>query len=115
MKTLIVFTLLMLAFKAPQSITGKWETLQPGGNTLGMVFKADNHFEGYINRKPFVSGTYTFEDDIIIMNGDGCINMPGKYRIHFLKNTGAIRWEVINDSCTDRKKGLDNIVFTRIQ
>jgi hypothetical protein len=115
MKSLVVLTLLLFAFTAPQSITGRWETIQPGGNTLGMIFKPDNHFEGYINRKPFVSGTYTFNDNTIVMNGNGCIDILGKYRIHFLKNTDAILWEVISDNCAARKKGLDNVVFSRIQ
>jgi len=115
MRLLVVFTLVLLAFKTPQTITGRWETIQPGGNTLGMIFKPDNHFEGYVNKKPFVSGTYIFSHNTIILNGNGCIDMPGKYRINFLKNIDSILWEVISDSCAARKKGLDNVVFSRIQ
>lgn len=114
MKELILgFVFVLFVLNISHSIVGRWETIQPDGNKLGMVFKPNDHFEGYINKKPFVSGTYTFSDDIIIMNGNGCINMPGKYRIHFYGNADSIRWEEISDECAARKKGLNDIVFER--
>lgn len=90
----IIYALMQLAINAPGSITGRWETHQVNESILCMVFKPDNHFEGYINKKPFVSGTYTFQNDTIYMDGNGCINMPGKYKIYFLGNADSIRWEL---------------------
>lgn len=42
-----------------------------------MVFKADNSFEGYVNRKPFVTGNYVLTDSIFSFIDNGCNGIKG--------------------------------------
>src|SRR6476620_8607514 len=53
-------------------LIGRWES-KPSekGNVTGVVFK-DSTFEGYVNKKPFVSGAYKLENDIFSFVDNGC-------------------------------------------
>ncbi|HYJ38504.1 MAG TPA: hypothetical protein VEV87_07790 [Chitinophagaceae bacterium] len=48
--------ILFFAFVPGDKLVGRWETKpSANGHTTGVVFKADGAFEGYVNKKPFVS------------------------------------------------------------
>jgi len=118
MKTILMsaIVLTMMAFVTKDKLTGRWET-KPSekGNITGTVFKADNTFEVYINRKPFVSGTYTLQDSIFSFVDNGCEGKKGIYKIIFFSNEDSIRFVPVSDSCEQRKNGMSRTVMGRVR
>lgn len=118
MKTilLILMTCVFVSFANEDKLTGRWQSYPSDkGNVTGIVFKADNSFEGYVNRKPFVTGTYTFKDSIFSFVDNGCDGMQGVYRIIFFSRDDSIRFEPVMDSCIERKKGMSRLVMGRVK
>jgi len=117
MKTILItaaFTIL-LAFTPPDKLTGRWQSKPSSkGNVTGVVFKADNTFEGFVNKKPFVSGIYTFRDSIFSFTDNGCNGMRGIYKVIFFSNSDSLRFEVISDSCKERKEGMLRLVMGKV-
>ena len=118
MKTALVSILLIIIL--PQLFTsneleGRWESRLPDGNILGVMFKPDNSIEGYFNKKPFFSGTYTFKDTLLSFKDNGCEEIQGVYKIFFFSNADSIRWEVISDSCRGRREGMNNLIFGKVR
>lgn len=97
-------------------LTGRWET-RPSekGNTTGVVFKPDNSFEGYVNKKPFVTGKYTLQNNTFSFTDNGCEGKEGVYKAIFFSNSDSLRFECIADSCSERKKGMTTMVFGRVK
>lgn len=107
---------LLFAFTATDKLTGRWETQRSvNGNVTGVVFKSDYTFEGYINKKPFVSGTYKLQDSIFSFQDNGCNGITGVYAIHFFSNLDSMRLVAIGDSCTERKQGMERLVLGRVK
>ena len=106
----------LFSFTSTGSILGKWET-KPSekGNVTRVIFKADNSFEAYINKKPFASGTYTVEDDVLSFIDNGCNGAKGVYKIIYFSNTDSMRFEHVTDTCTDRKNGMIRLILGRIK
>ena len=56
MKALIISlaTILFFAFTSEDMLTGRWET-KPSekGNVTGVIFRADNSFEAYVNKRNY--------------------------------------------------------------
>lgn len=97
-------------------LSGRWESKpSPKGNVTGVVFKTDQTFEGYVNRKPFVSGTYTFEDNIFTFTDNGCEGKRGVYKVFFFSNADSLRFVPIADSCIERKEGMSKLVMGRVK
>ncbi|MBC7888562.1 MAG: hypothetical protein H7Z13_11835 [Ferruginibacter sp.] len=104
-----------LAFTAADKLTGRWETKPSSkGNVTGIVFKPDNSFEGYINKKPFFSGTYTLKDSIFSFFDNGCVGVQGSYKIIYFSNADSVRFEYISDSCDRRRDGISRMVLGRV-
>ena len=116
-KMLISATIVALvSFTVTDELTGRWETKPSAkGNITGVVFKADNSFEGYINKKPFVSGQYTLENGIFSFTDNGCDGKKGVYKIVFFSNSDSLRFEPINDSCEERRNGMNRTVLGRVK
>ncbi|MBC7868432.1 MAG: hypothetical protein H7X88_12925 [Gloeobacteraceae cyanobacterium ES-bin-316] len=118
MKTIIISLAFMatLALKHGDKLTGRWQT-QPSikGNVTGIVFKADNSFEGYINKKPFTSGHYILKDSLFHFSDNGCNAVKAIYKVIFFSESDSLRLEVVNDSCTERKNGISRLVFGRVK
>jgi hypothetical protein len=101
-------------FSPIDELVGRWETRpSENGNITGIVFKPDNSFEGYVNRKPFVSGTYRVTDNVMTFVDNGCEGMQGVYRLVFFSHSDSLSFEPIVDSCTDRKAGMTRLVLGR--
>lgn len=116
MKTVIIAACMLLAFTAKDRLTGRWESKpSDNGNITGVVFKEDNSFEGYINRKPFVSGTYTLQDSIFSFTDNGCMNQEGVYKIIFFHDKDSLRFKNISDNCTERRTGMERLVMGRVK
>ncbi len=109
-----IFTL--FAFAATDKLTGRWESKPSvNGNITGVVFKPDNSFEGYINKKPFVSGTYAYQDSLFSFTDNGCDGKKGVYKIIFFSNSDSLRFEPVSDSCDQRRNGMSRLILGRVK
>lgn len=115
MKTIVISAALMIStvFTWNNTLIGRWES-KPSekGNVTGVVFK-DSTFEGYVNRKPFVSAQYSFKDDIISFVDNGCEGKRGVYKVIFFNNGDSLRFEAILDLCKERLEGMSKLVMGR--
>ena len=116
MKTVILCLAGLFHLSTNDVLTGRWET-KPSrkGNVTGVVFKADNSFEGYVNKKPFVSGKYILEDSIIKMVDNGCNQVWCTYKMHFTANGDTATFELIDDKCEERAHGMVQLVLGRVR
>lgn len=118
MKILFLAFATCFAFTANDKITGRWES-KPSqkGNVTGVVFKTDNSLEGYVNRKPFVSGTYSFniEDSTLSFVDNGCNGAKGTYKVMFYHNSDSLRFSVISDSCNERREGMQRLIMGKVK
>jgi hypothetical protein len=118
MKKLLIATTIvaLISFTITEELTGSWETkVSPKGNVTRVVFKSDNTFEGFINKKPFVTGKYTFENDVLSFVDNGCDGKKGVYKIVFFSNSDSLRFEPIEDSCEERRNGMIRTILGRVK
>ncbi|MBC8033017.1 MAG: hypothetical protein H7Y03_02660 [Chitinophagaceae bacterium] len=118
MKTIMLsFGLLLTAFTIePDLLTGRWQSpVSPKGNVTTVVFKADNTFEGFVNNKPFVSGSYKLQDSVFTMQDNGCNGVVSMYKPIFFSNNDSLRFELIMDSCINRSEGVKRLVLGRVK
>ena len=116
MKTLLISVAMvtLFSFKLKDVLTGRWETKPSDkGNVTGVVFKANNTFEGYINKKPFVTGKYTLEGDVLTFTDNGCEGKAGVYRIVFFSKEDSLRFVPVKDSCEQRRNGMIRLIMGR--
>jgi hypothetical protein len=110
----IVITL--LAFAPKNKLVGRWETKpSPKGNITGVVFNKDYTYEGYVNKKPFVSGTYSLGRNSITIEETGCNGVKAVYKLIFFSHSDSLRFEAINDSCAERKEGMQRTILGRVK
>jgi len=116
MKSMLISAAIMLLPVVKDKIEGRWES-KPSekGNVTGVVFKPDNTFEGYVNRKPFVTGKYTFEEDVLTFTDNGCDGKQGVYKIVFFSKADSLKFQCIADSCNERKEGMTRLVMGRVK
>jgi hypothetical protein len=106
----------MLAVTTTDILTGRWETKpSPKGNVTGIVFKSDNSFEAYINKKPFVSGKYELKDSIFSFVDNGCDGKRGVYKIIFFSSGDSMRFVPVMDSCEERRNGMIRTVMGKVK
>ena len=111
-----VIAILFSSSTKNDKLTGTWQRVIPGGDVVYRItFTADNTFEGYVNEKPFVSGTYTLRDSIFAIEDFGCPDIPGTYKVNFFGNDDSCRLQVINDACDGRLAQADNAILYRIK
>ena len=118
MKTILIpAVMMMLSVLAPKNkLTGRWETKpSPKGNITGVVFNKDNTYEGYVNKKPFVSGKYSLRRNIITIEENGCNGAIGIYKIILFSHSDSLRFEPISDSCTKRREGMTKTILGRVK
>jgi hypothetical protein len=95
-KVMLYSALVVLpVFIRENKLIGRWES-KPSekGNVTGVVFK-DSTFEGYVNKKPFVSGVYKLENDLLSFVDNGCEGKRGVYKIVFFGDSDSLRFEPI--------------------
>ncbi len=98
-------------------IVGRWQTKLQKDTIFTAVFKADDTYEGYSNKDMFTKGTYSFKDRVLTFENDkmtACSDIKGSYKLTFTADT-AMRFDVINDSCTGRNRGSDRMVLVRVK
>jgi len=111
-KVLLYSALAILSvFIETNKLIGRWES-KPSekGNVTGVVFK-DSTFEGYVNKKPFVSGIYKLENEVFSFVDNGCEGKKGVYKIVFFSDWDSLRFEPITDSCNDRRNGMSRLIL----
>ena len=97
-------------------IVGKWDahnTYQGKSYVLEARFKPGGDYDGFGNGKHFVSGKYRLAGDTIFFK-DGLCNMAyeGAYTLTYFED--SIRFNVIEDTCMQRKNGSDKVAMGRI-
>ena len=118
MKTILIIAAILsfTSFGEGDILTGRWETKpSANGNVTGVMFKSDHTYEGYVNRKPFVSGRYSLQDSLISVTENGCNGKTGIYRIILFSNSDSLRFQSVNDSCDERRAGMNSIVLGRVK
>jgi hypothetical protein len=117
MKILIISALIALSgCAAKYTLPGRWETQRSvNGNVTGVVFKEDNSFEGYVNKKPFVSGKYKMKGDVMTMVDNGCDGKTAIYKVIFFNRGDSMRFQPIQDSCEGRKEGMKRTIMGRVK
>jgi hypothetical protein len=116
MKTIIISAALiaLFSFTDKDMLTGWWESpISPKGNITSVRFKDDQTFEGFVNKKPFVTGTYLLKDSIFTFTDNGCNGEQGIYQLVFFHNEDSLRFEPISDNCTERRNGMSRMVLGR--
>ena len=118
MKVLFIAALLAAFLPAKDNLIGKWQS-KPSekGNVTGVNFKADNTLEGYVNKKPFVSGRYSFnpQDSTLFFVDNGCNGASAVYKVLFFNNSDSLRFQVVSDKCEERQKGMLRLIMGKIK
>ena len=118
MKTVFIslLTVFAIAFGGKDQLTGRWQTKPSDkGNVTAVAFMEDNTFEGFINRKAFTSGKYEIHDGLFSFTDNGCDGKRGTYKMIFFSNSDSLRFEVVSDSCAERKAGMTRLIFGRVK
>lgn len=111
-----VVALTLAAASDPNPLVGRWETKpSPKGNVTGLYMKADSSFEGFFNKKPFVTGTYTYRDSLLSFVDNGCNGARGLYKVIWFSEGDSIRFEPISDTCTERRNGMSKTIMGRLK
>jgi hypothetical protein len=104
------------ALTPKNKLVGRWETKpSPKGNITSVVFNENNTYEGYINKKPFVSGNYSLSRNVITIEETGCNGVKAIYKLIFFSHSDSLRFEAISDSCTERKEGMSRTILGRVK
>ena len=99
---------------SPNKLVGHWQTVSPRGAVLLAVFRPDGSFDGFIDGKAFVSGKYSVRQDTLRMSDASCnVNYYGTYHLGFSVKD-SVRFTVIQDTCTGRRRGSDGLTLGRI-
>lgn len=117
MRTIIFISLAIAlgSFMSEDFLTGRWETkISEKGNVTSIVFKPDNTFEGFINRKPFTTGKYTLKDSVLSFTDNGCGGSEAVYKLKLFSNGDSLRFVDIRDTCTERKRGMLRTILGRV-
>lgn len=113
---IVSFMVALAGFISEDYLTGRWQTKPSDkGNVTSVVFKPDNTFEGFVNRKPFTTGKYTLEDSVFTFTDNGCGGAEGVYKLILFSDGDSLRLQPISDTCTARKAGMSRLVLGRVK
>jgi hypothetical protein len=114
----IIVLFASLSFIAGNPLVGRWEytSAKPGAPfKLLAVFRANGTFDGFINKKEFVSGTYRMKLDTLYIADPTCnVQYKGVYKVEFFGQRDSLKFHVIRDTCTGRREGTDGFLFKNV-
>lgn len=115
-RAMAVTSVTMGRTKVEDILTGKWQSKPSDkGNVTGVIFKGDNTFEGFVNKKPFVTGQYTLNGDTFSFVDNGCDGKRGIYKLDFFSNRDSLRFIPVMDSCVDRLNGMSRLIVGKVK
>lgn len=108
-----------LSFTADNNpLVGKWEysSTQPGDPfKLLAIFRANGTFDGFINKKEFVSGAYHMKHDTLYISDPTCnAQYEGIYKVEFFGRRDSLKFHVIQDTCKGRREGTNGFLFKNV-
>ncbi|SDD97514.1 hypothetical protein SAMN05216464_103213 [Mucilaginibacter pineti] len=117
--TLAVILFSAVAFTSDTNLlVGKWEyssTYQGGPFKLLAIFRANGTFDGFINKKEFVSGTYHMNHDTLYMSDPTCnAKYEGVYKVEFFGQRDSLKFHVVQDTCAGRREGTNDKLFRKV-
>jgi len=99
-------------------LVGKWENsgvFKGDPYKFMAIFRANGTFDGFMNNKEFVSGTYHVNHDTLYMSDPTCnAKYEGTYKIEFFGQQDSLKLHVIQDTCKGRVEGTDGFLFKKI-
>jgi hypothetical protein len=126
MKKLRFFSLLAVvlfsAFKitdTPSPILGRWELKgidQGQPFSFLVVFRTNGNYDGFVNKKTFVSGTFHMKHDTLYIADSICNSAyEGMYKVQYHGQQDSLTFHVIRDTCRARREGSDGFTFKKVR
>jgi len=102
----------------PSPILGRWELrsgFQGQPYSFLVIFRRNGNYDGFLNNKIFVSGTYRMRKDTLYIADPTCnSNYFGTYKVKFMGRPDSIQFNVVQDTCRGRREGADGFVFKKV-
>lgn len=99
-------------------LAGKWEysgIFKGDPFKLLAIFRTNGTFDGFINKKEFVSGTYHLKHDTLYISDPTCnVKYEGTYQVEFFGHLDSLKFHVIQDTCVGRREGTDGLLFKKL-
>lgn len=124
MKRITLLSLLaitLLAFKIkdePSPILGRWEfrSIEHGSPfSFLLIFRSNGRYDGFMNKKTFVSGTYYMKYDTLYIADPICNSAyEGTYQIAYHGKADSLTFHVIRDTCRARREGSDGFTYKKV-
>jgi hypothetical protein len=113
---------LLSAFKLMDDLSpiqGRWETssvYQGQPFSFLFVFRNNGNYDGFLNKKTFVSGTYQLKHDTLYISDPICNSAyQGSYKVQYHGQLDSLTFHLIQDTCGGRQEGMDRITFKKVK
>jgi hypothetical protein len=123
-KFYLLSTLIIILFSAisltsdTNPLVGKWENSGIYKGTpykFLAIFRANGTFDGFMDKKEFVSGTYHVQHDTLYLSDPTCnAKYEGTYKIEIFSHADSLKFHVIQDTCRGRREGTDGFGFKKV-
>jgi hypothetical protein len=103
----------------PNPILGRWELKgadhgQPF--SFLVVFRTNGNYDGFLNKKTFVSGTFHMKHDTLYIADPICNSAyEGMYKVQYHGERDSLTFHVIRDTCRARREGSDGFTFKKVK
>jgi hypothetical protein len=102
----------------PNSIRGRWEfrSIENGSPfSFLIVFRSNGKYDGFINKKIFVSGSYHMRHDTLYIADPICNSgYQGTYQVKYHGKADSLTFHVIQDTCRARREGSDGFTYKKV-
>jgi hypothetical protein len=126
MKSIVLLSLLaMMLFTAfrsndePSPLLGRWEfrSVEQGSPfSFLLIFRSNGKYDGFMNKKTFVSGTYHMQHDTLYISDPICNSAyQGTYKIEYHGKADSLTFHLIRDSCRARREGSDGFTYKKVK
>ncbi|UOE52820.1 hypothetical protein MTO98_17265 [Mucilaginibacter sp. SMC90] len=80
-----------------------------------VIFRINGTFDGFINKKEFVSGVYHMKHDTLYISDATCnAHYQGTYKVEFYSLRDSLKFHLIQDTFKGRKEGTNGLLFKNI-